>query len=232
MPRKARPKLERFWDKVGAMGPGCWEWVGSTRAGYGRFYLDRNTEVLAHRFSFQIHNGPVPKGMHVCHHCDNPPCVNPAHLFMGTPADNTRDAMRKGRLSDPPRMSLPGEANPNSRLTERDVLEMRRLYATEGRTLAALAEQFGVTLSAVGQVVTGKRWGHAPGPITADTPYFKRSGLSLDDVRTIKRRYRGGSVTQAALGREYGVCQAVISYVVNGRGRYAEITIEPIEEAA
>lgn len=103
----ARPLSERFWEKVDKDGPvpqhvlgQCWKWSAAVSiGGYGVIGRGRADEGMtyAHRVSWEIHNGPIPDGYYVLHHCDNPPCCNPAHLFLGTYGDNNRDARQKGR---------------------------------------------------------------------------------------------------------------------------------------
>lgn len=96
-------KPERIWKWVDKSAPnGCWLWTGTLiNSGYGKFDCKWSKSNLAHRNVYQLCVGPIPDGMHLCHRCDTPRCVNPAHLFIGTAADNMQDAYRKGRVRVP-----------------------------------------------------------------------------------------------------------------------------------
>lgn len=158
-PRRDRPLEERFWVKVGERGPGeCWEWHGNRtpRLGYGR--IGKGHDVyLAHRVSWELHFGPIPAGLHVLHRCDNPPCVNPAHLFLGDQAVNSNDMWAKGRGSGPPHRL--GEAVNTAKLTEEIVRECRR-RAAMGESPVALAREFGVVKSTMQRAVSRRNWAH------------------------------------------------------------------------
>jgi hypothetical protein len=124
----------------------CWEWPGSLNArGYGA--RKESGEHLAHRITWVIANGPIPEGLFVCHICDNPPCVNPAHLFLGSHRDNMRDMARKGR-------AIGGTPY---KLTASDVREMRDLRA-HGWSFRQIGAAYGVSGHYVGAICAGRRW--------------------------------------------------------------------------
>jgi len=159
--RANRPLAERFWERVDRRGPDdCWEWqAGTTSGGYGRFLakLGGMTINTAHRFSYALHYGSIPADLCVCHTCDNRRCVNPRHLFLGTIADNNADKIAKERCSH--HTGTPGEAHPQARLTEQQVLEIRRRVA-EGETQTAVAKAFHVSFPAMNHIVLRKNWRH------------------------------------------------------------------------
>lgn len=149
--------LVRFWSKVDRSGgpDACWPWTGDKGGwGYGRIMIDRHRH-LAHRLSWEIANGPIPSALDCLHTCDNPICVNPAHLFLGTDADNVADKMAKGRHNGPY-----GESVGTAKLTAEQVAEIRRRYLPRKVTHEHLATEFGVTKSCIGRIVQGKGWRH------------------------------------------------------------------------
>lgn len=150
----------RFWSKV-EKTEGCWVWQGVTdKDGYGHFSQGRSTgsrsPQMAHRVAFALERGPIQTGLHVLHHCDNPPCVRPDHLFLGTNVDNVRDRMQKGRQGRTVRHC--GSRNGQSRLTEPQVLEMWALFNTGNHSVGALAARFGCSYPNAWKITHGRGW--------------------------------------------------------------------------
>jgi len=157
------PPEERFWLMVDKRGPDdCWPWAGCRlRHGYGHFNVN-GRKTLAHRFSWSLVNGPIPdgNGWHgtcVLHRCDNPPCVNPAHLFLGTQADNIDDMIAKGRNGY---TGQRGEKHGMAKLTESQVIEIRRRYAIGNISQEKLAFELGVSQTTIGSIVRRDKWTH------------------------------------------------------------------------
>lgn len=162
MTRTRRPIADRFWPKVSKKGPKeCWPWTGAVNPhGYGNINEGGRGRgsILAHRISWELHFEMIPEGLHVLHRCDNPPCVNPAHLFLGTPAINTADKMAKGRHRCGP--GMPGEGHPSAVLTADQVRGIRLQYIPRIITKQFLAEKYGVSLSTVEKIISRHLWAH------------------------------------------------------------------------
>lgn len=150
-----RPVDVRFWEMVDKRGPEeCWPWLGATRRGYGKF-THRDAQRMAHRVAWELANGGIPpKELDVCHRCDNPPCCNPAHLFLGTESDNLRDCVAKGR-----NVTQRGEEHPAHKLTEDQVRELRR-RAANGEPVARLAKGLGIAQATARRIVLRRMWKH------------------------------------------------------------------------
>lgn len=145
--------VEAFHAKVSHQS-GCWIWQGAVSGtGYGQFSVAGRT-VKAHRFAYEEAFGPIPAGVLVCHRCDDPLCVKPSHLFLGSSADNSGDMVNKGRS-----FKNRGEAHGLAKLTDDQVRLMRRL-ALEGMPTRRIAEVFGMSRSRIGDIIRGKGWTH------------------------------------------------------------------------
>jgi len=148
---------EAFWARVNRGEPlSCWLWKGAISAGYGTLQWKPSGLRIqkAHRVAWLLTYGEIPHGLSVCHHCDNPPCVNPQHLFLGTQRDNMQDARRKGR-----RPNVKGQANPNAQLTELEVGYIRE-GLSEGYCPAAMARAFGIPWHIVSKIDRRRTWRH------------------------------------------------------------------------
>ena len=143
---------KRFWSKIPRRETNqCWEWTGSkNRKGYGYITIAKR-HFAAHRLAWELTIGAIPPGLCCCHHCDNPGCVNPAHLFLGTHDDNMADCKAKNRQTQ-------GSRNPASKLLESDVLEIRTLLK-RGLTQREVATRYNVKRQTIGDISTGTGWG-------------------------------------------------------------------------
>jgi hypothetical protein len=172
------PLADRIWPRV-QMTDTCWIWTGPRyrSGGYGRLLL-RGKQARAHRVVWELLHGPIPDGLWVLHHCDNPPCVRPDHLYLGTSEDNVRDMVervryRPGPGSTPenaargdrhgthtrPETVHRGEEAPRAKLTADKVREIRRLHAA-GRSALSLGKEFGVAHQSILWVVKRRSWAH------------------------------------------------------------------------
>ena len=154
------PRLLKRFEEIAIPEPmsGCWLWSGapgdSSKFGqYGRFRV-RGVQEKAHRVAWMLYRGAIPSDMHVLHRCDNPACVNPTHLFLGTNKDNVDDRVAKGRSGSDPR---PGELHPLHRLSEGDVRAIRARCA-RGESGVALAREFGVHCATISEIVNRRKW--------------------------------------------------------------------------
>ena len=159
MPR-ARDIWERFWEKVHKLpGDGCWLWTGarSRHGGYGIVSYKLKPH-RAHALSWEFANGTKPTGMVICHKCDNPPCVRPSHLMLGTHRDNIRDMAAKGRqgLHRNPERAIRGTRHHNAKLTDELVREIR----TSSESAYALAKRLGVSEPTIARVRQRVTWRH------------------------------------------------------------------------
>lgn len=212
----------RFWTKIDKRGPDeCWPWKLATGPrGYGIFMISRSKRtgrvksMTASRYSWILHNGPIPKregaaALHVCHHCDNPPCVNPAHLFLGTNAENQADKHRKGRCAI--RLSN------GAKLTWEDVREIR---AFQGPRKSLMAK-FGIAPMTVSNIILRRSWQNDPNESYEPGRTIGKQGkpgelnhsskLKTEDVLAIRSSVEQKSI----LARRYGVSPSAIGLIVS-----------------
>lgn len=147
-----KERIKQLFNKRVIRKEGCWDWIGSTNSqGYANFKAD-NKMILAHRVSWELHNGQIPAGMYVLHKCDNRKCQNPSDLFIGTPLDNMHDMIKKGRGR-----YLFGEKNPMAKFTNNEIEEIRYLIKT-GQSLVSIARKYNVNDTTIGRIKHGRTY--------------------------------------------------------------------------
>ncbi len=157
---------------------------------------DGRIKLLVHRLAYERHCGPIPLAHDICHHCDNPPCFRPIHLFAGTESENIQDSIQKGRFT-----RARGSAAGGAKLSEEQVLEILTLYR-KGWSMARLGREFSVPWSTIRFVVIGKHWSH----IQFDrAPYRGIMKLTAEQMEEIVRLYRETGLSQREVGRRFGV---------------------------
>lgn len=225
----------RFWSKV-AVGnrTSCWPWKGSQfTGGYGQFKAHKHN-MKAHRVAYYLGHKRDPGPYLVCHSCDNPVCCNPAHLFLGTPADNTQDSARKGRLNPQsgakhhshlrPDTVARGERVGGSKLTEKQVVDIRNAYKKGGVTQEELAASYGVKRETVGLIIRGKNWAHIANGENLSNPNRRASSgvrnasakLNPDQVRQIRLLAKSGTKAQD-IASQFQVSRETIYLILKGK---------------
>lgn len=201
--------IDRFWSKPDRSGK-CWLWP-SKRDRYCTFNIVTpagKKSLLAHRVAYELANGPIPSGQYVCHRCDNPRCVRPDHLFLGTQTDNMQDMARKGRGS-----KLSGEQVGSAVLTWELVHAIRLAYQNNEGGCNVLSKRFGISSATLQSVVRNRYW-HDPDYLY-DGPRYHSGRLTWEDACTIRARHACGE-TGRAIAKDYGVGESTVSRILRG----------------
>lgn len=160
--KSAQKRVDKFWSKVDKTDK-CWLWIAFRNPkGYGQFKPPGQNPKLAHRVSWEMVNGKIPPGMFVCHKCDNPPCVNPEHLYIGTPADNTRDMKNRGRQQWFGNYDRRGSRNYAAKLTEVDIPIICIMNKKLGLSPTEISRKFDVNATTIVRILSGAGWAHVP----------------------------------------------------------------------
>jgi len=226
-----RPIDDALWDRLVARAhrnssTGCLEWsrsctsrrVGTTLYAYGRVWTGKRVE-LAHRAAWRAWHGPIREGMCVCHHCDNPKCIEPTHLFVGSHFANMRDCADKGRTRPQkgPMRVLRGRERWSAKVSERDVLEIVRLRNEGGLTYEQLAEKYGIDRMQISLICRGLAWQHVTRPVFTPVRRIKTrySAETIEQVRAM--RASGAKLREVA--EKFGMTTGYVSHICQGRYR-------------
>lgn len=202
---------QRLWAKTDKTKE-CWIWLGhKDRDGYGNIRIGERKAMRTHRLSFFLATKIDPIGMFVCHHCDNPSCINPDHLYLGTALENNRDKINRNREN-----WAKGERVHNAKLTRDQVLSIFKEYKAGGVRHIDLAKKYGVSQTAIQLILSGKNWKHNKRSIknmrNAPKPGLKV--LNKSNEKKVYKEYMDGGVSQAKIAEKYGVSQQTVSNIV------------------
>lgn len=185
---------------------GCMNWLRCKDSrGYGRVQFS-GKQQRAHRVIWEHYNGEIPQGMLICHHCDNPACCNPGHLFMGSHLDNHRDKVRKGR--QPRGMEIVW-----TRLKDEDVFDIRAKYA-QGFRIRTIATAYSIGWGTARKIITGRTWNHLPGSIKKT----RDEDTADSTVQEIRRLFEAGKKTKE-IALELKMSQSTVYHIATGRRR-------------
>jgi transcriptional regulator with XRE-family HTH domain len=209
---------ERFWVKVRKTSK-CWEWLGGGSGGRGYFYWGGKLG-LAYHYSWELHKGHIAQGSQINHICDNPSCVRPEHLYMGTQQDNMTDKrVRKraargvthGSKTHPDRLAR-GERHENSTLSDESIREMRERYAAGGLSQNDLAKKYGLKQSSINSIILGKTRTDAGGPITNKG----RVRITENQVACILKKHAMG-ISQKRIAEDLGISYNAVNEICTGK---------------
>jgi len=196
----------RFISRIKASEDGCWEWSrGKISTGYGLYSVGYK-RYYTHRLSYELFVGPIPESKHVLHSCDNPPCCNPEHLSVGTPLDNTNDAITKGRLDNK------GSKNGRSKLTESIVLEIRNTY-TKDTNIIDISNKYEITTATCRAILRGSLWKHVGGPLYNIQEYNRKYPVEVID--RIKEESK--IISRKEIIEKYNISESYLSQIINDR---------------
>ncbi len=200
----------RFWSKILILGPDdCWNWKGPFKStGYGAFEVHTGIQEMSHRMTWQLTHGLIPKGMCVCHRCDNPKCCNPAHLFLDTVGGNFQDMMRKGRHAKGHKAGAK-----DRRFSIFSVMEIRLLCNQGGMSGAELSRLFGNTAHEMNRILRGKAYGWVEGCTRPAGPVRM---FAAEQVRKVRNLRREEGLSYAEIGRRTGIESGVVRRIAVG----------------
>lgn len=193
----------------------CWNWIGcKNKSGYGQFKMNKK-QIGAHRLSYSIYKGEIKYGLFVMHTCDNPSCVNPNHLMVGTPLDNVKDRDNKGRcvhiFGDA--VSNKGSKNGNSKLDEEKIFDIIYDYSNTNKTIAKIALTYGVGESTIMSIISGNTWNY----LEKDLIKRRNSKANYEMAQLIRNIYKLKRHTMKDISKIFGISYTAVNDIINCR---------------